>query len=177
MMFGLVIHGIGGTFLFLLWIWAVLDVIATDSILIRNLPKVTWLLLVLFIPTIGAVAWLLLGRPEGAGMSLGGQRSALYVDPDDRWQPSSGSTGRYIGPDDDPSFGRSSASPSPSLPTSMREEEPLAIRERKLMEREAELARREAELAEKQGDDGDDHSDDRPDDGSNGEPDPPPDNT
>lgn len=157
MMFGLVIHGIGGTFLFLLWIWAVLDVIATDNILIRNLPKTTWLLLVLFVPSIGAVAWILLGRPEGAGFSLGGQRSSLYVDPDDRWaddgwQPSRGSSQRYLGPDDDPSFTRSSDS-SPSLPASMSEEEPLAIRERKLMEKEAELARREAELAEKQADD------------------------
>ncbi len=151
MMFGLVIHGIGGTFLFLLWIWAVLDVIATDNILIRNLPKTTWLILVLFVPSIGAVAWILLGRPEGAGLSLGGQRSSLYVDPDDRWQPSRNAGPRYAGPDDDPSFTRSSDS-SPSLPASMSEEEPLAIRERKLMEKEAELARREAELAEKQAD-------------------------
>ncbi len=143
-MFGLILHGVGGTFLFLLWIWAVLDVIATDNILIRSLPKTTWLMLVLFIPSIGAVAWILLGRPEGAGISLGGQRSSLYVDGEyEDWRPSSRSS--FAGPEDDPAW-RSSKSTSKSLPASLQDDEPLAIRERKLLEKEAELAKREAEL-------------------------------
>ena len=45
-----------GLALFALWIWAVLDVIATDRVLIRNLDKIVWLLLVIFVPTVGAVA-------------------------------------------------------------------------------------------------------------------------
>jgi Phospholipase_D-nuclease N-terminal len=50
--------------LFAFWIWALLDVIATESELCRNLPKGIWLILVLFLPDIGSLAWLLLGRPE-----------------------------------------------------------------------------------------------------------------
>jgi len=46
------------------WVWAILDVIATDSALCRNLPKGMWLILVLILPDIGSIAWLLLGRPE-----------------------------------------------------------------------------------------------------------------
>ena len=50
--------------LFAFWIWAILDVIATDSGRCRNLPKGVWLILVLLLPDIGSLAWLLLGRPE-----------------------------------------------------------------------------------------------------------------
>ena len=50
--------------LFAFWIWAILDVIATDSGLCRNLPKGVWLILVLLLPDIGSLAWLLLGRRE-----------------------------------------------------------------------------------------------------------------
>ena len=46
------------------WIWAILDVIATDSGQCRSLPKGVWLILVLLLPDIGSLAWLLLGRPE-----------------------------------------------------------------------------------------------------------------
>ena len=50
--------------LFAFWIWALLDVVATESELCRNLPKGIWLILVLILPDIGSLAWLLLGRPE-----------------------------------------------------------------------------------------------------------------
>jgi hypothetical protein len=46
------------------WIWAILDVIATEAELCRNLPKGVWLILVLLFADIGSIAWLLLGRPE-----------------------------------------------------------------------------------------------------------------
>ena len=55
------------------WLWAVFDVISTDSERVRNLPKGLWLLLVIFLGDIGSVAWLLLGRPEGASFSPGGK--------------------------------------------------------------------------------------------------------
>jgi hypothetical protein len=58
--------------LFLFWVWALIDVIATDSSLARNLPKLVWVLLVIFLFDIGALVWLLLGRPEGAGFWPGG---------------------------------------------------------------------------------------------------------
>ena len=63
--------GFLGLVLFCLWVWAVLDVIATDRILIRNLDKTLWLFLVIFVPTVGAVAWITLGRPVNAGFTPG----------------------------------------------------------------------------------------------------------
>lgn len=142
-------HGVGGAVLLVLWVWAVLDCIATDSILVRNLPKMTWLFLVIFIPTIGAVAWLLLGRPEHAGVSLGGQRSWLY---EERPARTVGATRPApLGVEDDPGW---RAGTERSAPAGQGTEESLAIRERKLLEREAELAKREAELDEDNSDEG-----------------------
>ena len=48
---------------FAFWVWALLDVIATDSQACRNLPKVAWLIIVFLLADIGAVAWILFGRP------------------------------------------------------------------------------------------------------------------
>ena len=144
-MFGIIVHSVGGAFLLVFWAWAVLDCISTDSILVRNLPKTTWLLLVLFVPTIGAVAWLLLGRPEHAGVSLGGQRSWLY----EQRPPSGGATKPApLGIEDDPGWRPNTVR---SAPAGQGTDESLAIRERKLLEREAELAKREAELGDDDG--------------------------
>lgn len=141
--FGIIVHSFGGAFLLILWAWAVLDCISTDSILVRNLPKTTWLFLVLFIPSIGAIAWLLLGRPEHAGASLGGQRSWLY---EERPATSGGaSSPAPRGIEDEPGWRATTAR---SAPAGQGTEESLAIRERKLLEREAELAKREAELGD-----------------------------
>jgi len=60
------VDGIAAVALFMFWIWALLDCIATDSALCRNLPKSMWVILVLILPDIGALAWVLLGRPEKA---------------------------------------------------------------------------------------------------------------
>ncbi len=49
------------------WIYCIFDVIATEETLIRNLSRGLWLVLVIFLPTIGSVAWLALGRPLEAG--------------------------------------------------------------------------------------------------------------
>jgi len=65
------VEGIVALALFVLWIWALLDCIATDSAMCRNLPKMMWILLVLILPDVGALAWLLLGRPERASWRPG----------------------------------------------------------------------------------------------------------
>jgi hypothetical protein len=65
-------EGLVGLVVFVFWIWAIIDVIASDDSLIRNLPRLLWLLLVIVLPLIGAVCWLLLGRPQGAGFWPGG---------------------------------------------------------------------------------------------------------
>ena len=49
-----------------LWIFSLVDVIGSDDGAIRHLPKVWWLLLVLFFPLAGSVAWLVVGRPVAA---------------------------------------------------------------------------------------------------------------
>jgi hypothetical protein len=130
--------GIGGTLLMFFWIWAVFDVIATDSILIRNLSKGTWLFLVLIVPTVGALAWLLLGRPEGASVAPGGQSPAATE------RTSRGRPGPR-GLEDSPAWPTSSG---PSLPSALAgtSQESLAVRQRKLMEKEADLINREEAL-------------------------------
>jgi hypothetical protein len=46
-----------------LWIFSLVDVIGSDEGRIRHLPKVWWLLIVLFFPFAGSIAWLVAGRP------------------------------------------------------------------------------------------------------------------
>ncbi len=46
-----------------LWIFSLVDVIGSDEGRIRHLPKVWWLLIVLFFPLAGSIAWLVAGRP------------------------------------------------------------------------------------------------------------------
>ena len=56
-------EGVIGFVLFALWIWALIDCISTDSELVRNLPKGVWLIIVIILFDLGAILWLLLGRP------------------------------------------------------------------------------------------------------------------
>ncbi len=131
-----IVPGILSGIVLIFWLWALIDVITTDSLLIRNMQKGTWICLVVIVPTLGAVAWVLFGRPEGASMAPGGQ--VAYERSPYR------SERRVLGPED--STGWSKPSSSRSLPSSVGDSESLAIRERKLMEKEAELAKKEAEL-------------------------------
>ena len=48
-----------------LWIYCLVDVISRSNGEIRNLPKLWWILLVLFFPMAGSVAYLVAGRPRG----------------------------------------------------------------------------------------------------------------
>lgn len=127
--------------MFAVWIFAVLDVIQTDEMLMRNLPKMAWVFIVIFIPTVGAVAWFAVGRPIGAGLHAGTTRSG----PNRSWQQERGfEPRRPRGIEDRDDWQASTSASSPSA-------ESAAAKERRLQEWEAELRRREAEL----GDDGD----------------------
>ena len=55
--------GVFGFVVFALWIWALIDCIATDSKRCRNLPKFAWLIIVILLSGLGAILWLVLGRP------------------------------------------------------------------------------------------------------------------
>lgn len=128
--------GIGGLVFFGMWFWAILDCIATDSILVRNLPKTTWLFVVIMIPTAGALAWLLLGRPEGAGLGVGG----TYRPADYTQQP------RSRGFEDSAQWQQRSKQIKAPKPTDKNIAESDAVKERRLLEWEAELEKREAAL-------------------------------
>jgi hypothetical protein len=147
--------------LFLFWIWALLDCIATDSAMIRNLPKMVWVVIVLLLPLIGSFAWLLLGRPERAS-----------------WRPGStdySAPRRPIGLEDSPRYSatpsvtdRRSAELDAELDRWQREQDTKAAAaptsdaaasgprpeldawEAKLDEREAELRRRELEIRQRE---------------------------
>jgi hypothetical protein len=82
--------GLLGLVIVVLWLYCIFDVISTDEALVRNLPKLVWLLVVLFVPTIGSIAWLALGRPLYAGWRPGDTNRRPRRRPD--------------GPDDDPNW-------------------------------------------------------------------------
>lgn len=59
----LFLNGAFGLVLFALWVYCLIDVITTDESLCRNLQKTWWILIVLFLFDVGAVIWLIAGRP------------------------------------------------------------------------------------------------------------------
>jgi hypothetical protein len=132
--------------LFLFWIWALFDCISTDGALCRNLPKGVWLILIIILPDIGAIAWLLLGRPERATWRPGGtdyraQRPPIALEDHPRYSVTPGISDRR------------SAELDEQLSQWEREQAQRELDAPKgddLTEREAELARREAELRQRE---------------------------
>ncbi|MDQ1454886.1 MAG: hypothetical protein QOH28_506 [Actinomycetota bacterium] len=126
-------EGLAFLALFAFWVWAILDVIATDSGLCRNLPKGVWLILVLLLPDIGSLAWLLLGRPEKGSWKPG---STDYSAPR-----------RPIAYEDHPRY---SATPEITDRRSQELDRRLDAWEAEQRVKKAELDRREAELRERE---------------------------
>jgi hypothetical protein len=88
---------------------------------VRNLPKTFWILLIIFLPTIGSVAWLLLGRPEKTRLYPGDNRA--------RANPPGARPRRPLGPDDDPRFlemTRNLTPPKPAAPVKKADPAPEA---------------------------------------------------
>jgi hypothetical protein len=56
-----------------LWIYCIIDVVTTDEGAVRNLPKGMWLIIVIFVPTVGSIVWLVAGRPQDRGFAIGGE--------------------------------------------------------------------------------------------------------
>jgi hypothetical protein len=111
---------------FILFAYCVFDVIRTEESTVQNLPKMIWLLIVIFIPIVGPLAWLLLGRPANAGFQLRGEQ---------RSRPA-------------PPSGPPSGLPERPPPTSSKDHEARreeALR-RYMAEREEQLRRREEEV-------------------------------
>ena len=87
--------GFAGLAMMALWAFCVFDVIATQESMVRNLPKTLWLVIVIFVPTLGSIAWLILGRPENVRFTPGStdyRAPRRPVGPEDAldWSPSAG---------------------------------------------------------------------------------------
>jgi hypothetical protein len=82
-----------------LLVYCLIDCIQTDSVLVRNLPKGAWILLIVVLPLVGGIAWLVAGRPErpARASSAPWPSTATAGFPEDE-RP------RPLGPDDDPDF-------------------------------------------------------------------------
>jgi hypothetical protein len=83
------------------WLYAIFDALTAPAERIRTLPKAIWLIIVLLLLDIGAIAWFIWGRPR-ASVSARAPRSPFG------WQSHGGSPGgpprRSVAPDDDPDF-------------------------------------------------------------------------
>ena len=90
-----------------LTVYCLIDAIQTDEIVIRNLPKVAWILLILLFPVVGPVAWLVAGRPDK-------NAATAHLTQQERWEADYRRREREKeqrerrrpprGPDDDPEF-------------------------------------------------------------------------
>ena len=58
------IAGVAGIGLLILWIYCIYDVVTTDDVIVRHLPKLVWLMIVILLPEVGSLLWLGLGRPR-----------------------------------------------------------------------------------------------------------------
>jgi hypothetical protein len=141
------VEGVLGFVLLALWIWAIVDCITSDSSIIRNLPKGVWLILIIILFDIGAVLWLLLGRPynkhwkpmvEGEPLAYPARRTPAI---EDRADFATGISDRRSAELDRQldAWEREHALPPAAT-------DDIDARTRALDEREAELRRRELEL-------------------------------
>lgn len=54
-----------------LMVWCLIEAVSADEGRVRNLPRLWWILLILFFPLAGSIAWLVAGRPAVAGSRPG----------------------------------------------------------------------------------------------------------
>ncbi len=128
--------GLVGLVVLTLWLYCIFDVIATDEQLMRNMPKPFWLIIVIILPTVGSLAWLILGRPQNAGLTPGDTtyRAGEFRPP--RPLRSEHPSALPRGPEDSPGFMAD-----------------LDERSKRLKQWEEDLRRREEELKRQEGDD------------------------
>jgi hypothetical protein len=105
--------------LFALWIYAFVDCLGTPERDVRGMPKVVWVLVILFFGfvLVGPLAWLLIGRRRGRTAAPGGATPAEWHrghrPAADRRYPPGGEPlpgpqdPGWIPPDDNPEFLRS----------------------------------------------------------------------
>ena len=119
-----------------LLVYCLIDCIQSDEGSVRNLPKTIWVLLIIFLPIVGSVAWLVVGRPLGAPT-----RSVPWPSTRTAGFPEHERSRTAMAPDDDPEFLAGLAA------SDSRHERMLADWEAQLREREERLARTAEEPA------------------------------
>ena len=119
-----------------LLVYCLIDCIQSDEGSVRNLPKTIWVLLIIFLPIVGSVAWLVVGRPLGAPT-----RSVPWPSTRTAGFPEHERSRTAMAPDDDPEFLAGLAA------SDSRHERMLADWETQLREREERLARTAEEPA------------------------------
>ncbi|HEX9713051.1 MAG TPA: PLD nuclease N-terminal domain-containing protein [Actinomycetota bacterium] len=122
-------YGVAAVITLFVWIWALADAISTDEMLVRNLPKIVWLLIIIFVPLVGSLMWLILGRPSGVSMRPGGTATVTEHRPRHLPAPPRALPAAAVGPEDSPEFLNK-----------------LAEQQRRLRDWEEDLKRREEEL-------------------------------
>lgn len=70
------IDGVLGLLLLGFWLWALLDCVVSPKGEVRNLPKVLWVILIVLLWVIGALAWAFLGRTPRSRREPRGIREA-----------------------------------------------------------------------------------------------------
>lgn len=58
-------YAVIGVLTFVLVLAALIDIITRDSLLVRHLPKVAWVILVIVLPVIGSIVWFAVGHDWG----------------------------------------------------------------------------------------------------------------
>ncbi|MGK5676290.1 PLD nuclease N-terminal domain-containing protein [Micromonospora sp. URMC 106] len=111
---------------------ALISCLSAEEGEIKALPRIAWVLIILFFPLLGSVAWFAAGRERTPGRPRGGAPRGRILPTGERPRP--------VAPDDDPEFLKSLGE------RSRREDQELFRRwEDDLRRREDELRRREGE--------------------------------
>ena len=120
-----------------LLIFCLIDAIQTPADETRNLSKGWWILLILFFPIIGGIAWLVAGRPARTHRSNQWRMGGGFPEYERPRRP--------VGPDDDPAF------LSEMRQVNTEQEETLRRWEADLKRREAEQRRQAEQRREESG--------------------------
>ncbi|WP_093837795.1 PLD nuclease N-terminal domain-containing protein [Streptomyces aidingensis] len=115
-------------------IYALVDCISTKDDEVRHLPKIVWILLIVFAWIIGPVAWILAGRRRLTAGGSGGRGAGGAP---------RGRQTRWVAPDDNPEFLRSLGDERPRKEESEEDRQLLESWEEDLRRREDELRHNE----------------------------------
>jgi hypothetical protein len=110
-----------------LGICALISCLSTEEREIRALPRIAWVLIILFFPLVGSIAWFVAGRASAAAPPAKTWRTGGGFPERERPRP--------MAPDDDPEFLRS-LNPPKDRDVQRRSEEDLRRREEELRKRD-----------------------------------------